>query len=115
VKKSIVFSSTSLESMVNIADKVATGVDYVRAGRKHTVRCRREIVLSAGAIASPKLLMLSGIGPGDALQNLGIEVKVHSPGVGRNLQEHPGILLFQNVNIRTLNTEVTPLRVTTLN
>jgi choline dehydrogenase len=96
---------------VNVTNNVATGVDYVKAGRKHTVRCRMEIVLSAGAMASPKLLLLSGIGPGDALQNMGIEVKAHAPGVGRNLQEHPGILLFQHVNIRTLNTEVTPLRI----
>jgi choline dehydrogenase len=62
-------------------------------------------------MASPKLLMLSGIGPADALTDMGIEVKLHAPGVGRNLQEHPGILLFQHVNIRTLNTEVTPLRI----
>lgn len=66
-----------------------TGV-VVRAadGREETWKARREVIVSAGAIESPKLLMLSGIGDGAALQGLGIETRVHAPEVGRNLQDH---------------------------
>ena len=52
------------------------------------VRARREVVLSGGAIHSPQLLMLSGIGDGAHLQEMGIETRLHAPGVGRNLQDH---------------------------
>lgn len=57
-------------------------------GREVTYRARREVILSAGAIESPKLLMLSGIGDGAALQGLGIATRVHAPEVGKNLQDH---------------------------
>jgi choline dehydrogenase len=66
----------------------ATGVTYARAGTIQTVTANREIVLSAGAIGSPQLLMLSGIGAPDVLKQLGIDVVVASPGVGQNLQDH---------------------------
>jgi choline dehydrogenase len=69
----------------------ATALEVQRNGAKETVRARREIVLSAGTVASPKLLMLSGIGPADALKKLGIRVTRDLPGVGRNLQDHPRI------------------------
>src|SRR5699024_11402878 len=54
-----------------------------------TVRAEREVVVSAGAIDSPKLLMLSGIGPADHLKEMGLDVLVDSPGVGSHLQDHP--------------------------
>jgi choline dehydrogenase-like flavoprotein len=69
--------------------KRATGVEFVQDGALHSMRARREVILCAGAIQSPQLLMLSGIGNGEALQKFGIEVIVHLPGVGRNLQDHP--------------------------
>jgi choline dehydrogenase len=67
----------------------ATGV-VVRGpdGQEETYKARREVILSAGAIESPKLLMLSGIGDGDTLQGLGIDTRVHAPEVGKNLQDH---------------------------
>ncbi|HEX6196300.1 MAG TPA: GMC family oxidoreductase N-terminal domain-containing protein [Jiangellaceae bacterium] len=67
------------------------GVDVLDADVIHTRRilAAREVVLSAGAIESPKLLMLSGIGPADHLMSVGIPVRLHSPGVGSNLQDHP--------------------------
>ncbi|EFQ82268.1 GMC oxidoreductase [Aeromicrobium marinum DSM 15272] len=67
----------------------ATGVTYRRGGRTETVHAGSEIVLSGGAVNSPQLLMLSGIGPGAHLRSHGIDVVVDSPGVGRNLQDHP--------------------------
>ncbi|MBS3017400.1 Oxygen-dependent choline dehydrogenase [Comamonas sp. PE63] len=59
-----------------------------RAGASHAARARKEVLLCAGALQSPQLLMLSGIGPAAHLQEMGIEVKVDLPGVGANLQDH---------------------------
>jgi choline oxidase len=68
----------------------ATGVDYLDSGtlRYRTVYARREVILSAGAIETPKLLMLSGIGPVDHLREVGVDVLVPSPAVGSNLDDH---------------------------
>ncbi|WP_026918746.1 GMC family oxidoreductase [Gordonia shandongensis] len=67
------------------------GVEVVdnQFGRTQVIRSARELVLSAGAIDSPKLLMLSGIGPAEHLAGLGVDVLMDSPGVGSNLQDHP--------------------------
>ena len=67
----------------------ATGVTYRRGGVTRTARAKAEIVLSAGAVASPQMLMLSGIGPGAHLREHGIDVRVDLPGVGQNMQDHP--------------------------
>lgn len=64
------------------------GVEYLRDGQLERVRARREVVLSAGAIDTPKLLMLSGIGAAADLRTLGIPAVVDRPGVGANLQDH---------------------------
>ena len=66
----------------------AVGVEYARGGGLHTVRAEREVLLCGGAINSPQLLMLSGVGDGDELRKHGIEVRAHLPGVGGNLQDH---------------------------
>jgi choline dehydrogenase-like flavoprotein len=87
----------------------ATGVEYSRNGRVVRATARREVILSAGSIATPKLLMLSGIGDGDHLRSMGVTVLADRPSVGRNLQEHPCSVLTFNVNGRTLNQEATPL------
>jgi len=66
----------------------ATGVELQIDGIRVHARARREVILSAGAINTPQLLMLSGIGPADHLAEHGIDVRVDSPGVGRDLQDH---------------------------
>jgi choline dehydrogenase len=66
-----------------------TGVEYLVHGQKLTALAAREVVLAAGAIGSPQLLMVSGIGPAEHLRGLGIEVVRDLPGVGANLQDHP--------------------------
>ncbi|XGV98697.1 MAG: GMC family oxidoreductase [Leptolyngbya sp. BL-A-14] len=66
----------------------AIGVEYVQEGAIHQVRVNQEVILSAGAFDSPKLLLLSGIGNADYLQALGIPVVADLPGVGQNLQDH---------------------------
>ncbi len=67
---------------------VARGVRYRRGGVEHEVRAQREVIVCAGAINSPKLLQLSGIGPAPLLQELGIKVLHQLPGVGQNLGDH---------------------------
>ena len=66
----------------------AVGVEYETGGRIETVRARREVVIAASSINSPKLLQLSGIGPAAELKAHGIEVIAERPGVGENLQDH---------------------------
>ncbi len=66
-----------------------TGLDLLLAGQLHSVRASREVILCAGAIHTPRLLLLSGIGPPEDLEQLGIDTVVDLPGVGRNLQDHP--------------------------
>lgn len=65
----------------------ATGVEYVHAGRTRTVEAG-ETILSGGAIATPQLLQVSGVGPAEHLRSVGVEPIVDLPGVGRNLQDH---------------------------
>lgn len=69
-----------------------------------------EVVLSSGSLGSPKLLMLSGIGPGDALQAHGISTRVDRSAVGGNLQEHPNSVVCAQVNQHTYNMDATPWR-----
>ena len=66
----------------------AIGIAYWRDGERHEVYANREIILCSGAINSPQLLLLSGIGPADHLQKMGIPVRLDLPGVGQNLQDH---------------------------
>ncbi|MER6912622.1 GMC family oxidoreductase N-terminal domain-containing protein [Streptomyces sp. NPDC000594] len=75
-----------------------TGVSFLRPdARGHEeVRARREVIVCCGAIDSPKLLMLSGIGPAEHLRAVGIEPRVDSPGVGSRLQDHPeGVIMWE--------------------
>jgi choline dehydrogenase-like flavoprotein len=66
----------------------AVGIEYRQGGATRMVRARREVILSAGALQSPQLLLLSGIGDADALRAMGIATVMHAPGVGRNLRDH---------------------------
>ena len=79
----------ALVTRVLIEDGRATGVTYLRHGQAETARAAGEVILSAGAVNSPQLLMLSGIGPADHLIETGVEVIADSPGVGANLSDHP--------------------------
>jgi choline dehydrogenase-like flavoprotein len=70
--------------------KKATGMEVENGGARFVVEAE-EILLTAGAIASPQLLMLSGVGPAEPLHSLGIPVVQALPGVGQNLRDHPNI------------------------
>jgi len=82
-----------------------TGIRVRRNGVAVVHRARGEVIVSSGALGSPKLLMLSGIGPAAALQALGIPVVRELAGVGANLQEHCNSLVCADVNVRTYNVE----------
>ncbi|HEV8388539.1 MAG TPA: choline dehydrogenase [Dongiaceae bacterium] len=71
----------------------ATGIAYAVANGGRTATAEREVILCGGAINSPQLLQLSGIGPADLLQRLGIAVRYDLPGVGANLNDHPDIVI----------------------
>lgn len=73
---------------VVITEGRATGVEVEISGRVQTIQARREVILAASSINSPKLLMLSGIGPARHLAEHGIQVTADRPGVGQNLQDH---------------------------
>lgn len=78
----------ALATGVLLEGKRAVAVSFLQAGVARTVRANREVILAGGAINSPQLLQLSGIGPGALLQDLGVPVVQDLPGVGENLQDH---------------------------
>jgi choline dehydrogenase len=84
--------------------KRAIGVEFQQNGVLRRVLSRQEVVLAAGAVASPQLLQISGIGDGSLLQQHGIEVVHHLPGVGENLQDHLQLRpIYRVQGVRTLN------------
>lgn len=89
-RPNLVISTETMVEHVIFDGRRATGVAAQVRGRPVTFACRGEVILSAGAMESPRLLQLSGIGPGDVLQPLGIEVLQHSPDVGARMLEHLG-------------------------
>jgi choline dehydrogenase len=83
----------ALTTRVLIEQGRAVGVEYVQDGRKRVVRAEREVILCGGAYNSPQLLLLSGIGPAAELEEHGIQTLVDLAGVGRNLSEHPAVMI----------------------
>ncbi|WP_232806860.1 GMC family oxidoreductase [Geodermatophilus chilensis] len=79
----------ALTTRVLISGGRATGVEYRSGGQLHTAHAAAEVVLAGGAVNSPQLLMLSGIGPGAHLREVGVDVVHDLPGVGGGLQDHP--------------------------
>jgi choline dehydrogenase len=83
----------------------AIGVSYRHNGERRECHAAKEVILAAGAVDTPKLLQLSGVGDGELLRRHGIEVKHHLPAVGRNLQDHLCVSYFYRANRKTLNDE----------
>ncbi|VEN52741.1 unnamed protein product [Callosobruchus maculatus] len=86
----VMLNSTATRILVKQTgnQKVVQGVEFLYKGRPHTVKVRKEVVLAAGAINSPQILLLSGIGPKDELDKVGIKQVHDLPGVGKNLRNH---------------------------
>jgi len=101
-----VMTDSAVERLIFVG-KRCTGV-ALRDGRTVTAR---ETILSAGAMGSPKLLLLSGIGPAKDLGAIGIDVVHDSPEVGHNVQEHPHVAISHDVTMRTYNMEINGPRV----
>ncbi|CAG9791392.1 unnamed protein product [Diatraea saccharalis] len=83
--------------LIDKDNKRAYGVEFIRDGVTQVIYATKEVILSAGAIGSPQLLLLSGVGPEDHLKEVGVDVIHNSPGVGKNLQDHIAVggLVFQ--------------------
>jgi choline dehydrogenase len=103
--------TTALVTKINIgngttagnANPAATGVTYLHDGELRTDRANAEVIVCGGAINSPQLLMLSGIGPADHLTSVGIDVIVDSPGVGANLSDHPAVpVIWSTPSLKSL-------------
>jgi choline dehydrogenase len=86
----------------------AVGVEYIQSGQRRSARAAGEVVLSSGAINSPQLLQLSGVGPGDLLTSFGIEVIQDRPAVGANLQDHLAVDYYYRSRRPTLNNLLRP-------
>lgn len=82
-------STDALALRILFKGQRAIGIEYEQGGKTHQVFARKEVLLTAGAINSPQLLLLSGVGPASELRDLGITVKKDLPGVGRRLNDHP--------------------------
>jgi choline dehydrogenase len=92
-----------VESLV-FQGKRAGGVRFKQDGVARTARCRGEVIMTAGSIGSPQIMMLSGVGPAADLAALGIPVTLDRPGVGANLQDHLQLrMIYKVTGIRTLN------------
>lgn len=94
---------------VNFDGARATGVTFRHHGVERRAMARAEVILSAGSMATPALLMRSGIGPADILQEHGIAVRHDAVQVGANLQEHPGVGQNKYVNQPTMNSRMRPI------
>lgn len=94
----------SLVTKINIVDGVAQGVFLTRrdplTGEAHsmTINTKKEVILSAGSVNTPQVLLLSGVGPREELKAAGVPVQVDSPGVGKNLQDHQLVFLVFGIN-----------------
>ena len=105
-RRNLKIEKNSLTTKVLFQSTRATGVTYRQGGKSKQATARREVILSAGAINSPQLLQLSGVGPGPILRSHGIKVHHNLPGVGRNLQDHLAVDFFYRSTVPTLNDQL---------
>ncbi|TDF82643.1 GMC family oxidoreductase [Pseudomonas sp. H9] len=109
-RKNLTIETSAQASKVLFKGKRAVGVAYERAGQPVSARARKEVLLCAGALQSPQLLQLSGIGPRELLEQHGIDVVHELPGVGRNLQDHLQIrIMFKCTRPITTNDQLRTL------
>ena len=107
-RKTLKLQTLAHVSQILFDGQRAVGVAYTCKGVRKEAKARREVILSGGAINSPQLLMLSGVGPADHLKNVGITPLVDAKAVGRNLQDHIAVSYFYKVRTATLNDVLHP-------
>lgn len=88
LRPNLTIQTDTFVNKVVVQNSVAVGVEYTEGNSTNTIKANKEIIISTGTYATPKLLMLSGIGPADYLRSLGITVTKDLPGVGQNLADH---------------------------
>jgi choline dehydrogenase len=94
-RPNLTVSTDSMASRLVLTDGRCTGVEYIKDGQTVTDTARREVIVCGGALESPKLLMLSGIGPARHLEEVGIPVQVNLGGVGENFHNHVLVPVIQ--------------------
>ena len=105
VRQNIEINLESRVTRLLIEGRRITGVEVEQDGQRREIRAHAGVVVSSGSLNSPRLLMLSGIGPAAQLREHGIEIIADLPGVGANLQEHVGTHVVHGVNTPTINSE----------
>lgn len=111
-RKNLTVETSAFALRLSLEGKRATGVEYERGGEAQKALATREVILAAGAISSPQLLMLSGIGPAEHLRQHGISVVADIPGVGENLHDHVSAqLTYRTTPENSLNRELSGLAV----
>lgn len=108
-RKNLELRKHAMASRILFEGRRAVGIAYKQHGTAREARARREVILSGGAINSPQLLMLSGVGDAEKLQALGIVPRVDAKAVGRNLQDHIAVSYFYKTRTPTLNDRLHPL------
>lgn len=105
-RKNLHILQQAVVSKIIIDKTIATGIEYYKDGKKSLVYANKELIISAGSINTPKLLMSSGIGPSEELLQLNIDIVADLP-VGKNLQDHPMVPLVLKLNTNyTIRTDV---------
>ncbi|KAF2258968.1 oxidoreductase [Lojkania enalia] len=104
----LVFPSTMAKRVLFDENQRATGVEIEIDGFRNVLSANREVILSAGAFQSPQLLMVSGVGPRETLEEHGIEVLADRPGVGQNMEDHVLFGTTYRVNVQTGSTLLSP-------
>jgi choline dehydrogenase len=107
-RPNLVVETDARVTRIEFAGTRATGVSYTHAGTKRNARAGREVILCAGAVNTPQLLHVSGIGPASHLQGVGVNVVHDHPAVGENLQDHLCIDHLYRSRVPTLNDELRP-------
>ncbi|MFD1509143.1 GMC family oxidoreductase [Lacimonas salitolerans] len=107
-RPNVTLMTSAVAERIVFEGRRAVAVQVVRGGRRLTLRAGREVILSAGAVTSPRLLQLSGIGPAELMKSQGIAPLLDAPHVGGNLQDHLGINYFFRATEPTLNNMLRP-------
>jgi choline dehydrogenase len=107
-RKNLRIEKNAHVSRINFDGSRATGVVYEQHGETKSASAGREIIISGGAINSPQLLMLSGVGPAHHLRSLGLNVKHDNANVGQNLEDHVGLNYTYRMKVPTLNDALRP-------
>jgi choline dehydrogenase len=107
-RKNLRVETGALASCILFDGAKAIGVEYVKNGETRRVLTGREVIVAGGAVNSPQLMQLSGVGPGTHLQSLGIRLVMPNPNVGAHLSDHQGINYTWRMNVPTMNDVLRP-------